>query len=123
MSNLAYKYQQQQTQRQVETKQQSQSVYIERGRITKGEKMLWMMLVLSFVAASIFMVSNYAKIYNLNTSLQQVEADQRAQMKQNEELDVQVTELSAPDRIVNIAEEELGMKLNDQNVEVINKGS
>ncbi|MGA9288858.1 MAG: cell division protein FtsL [Anaerobacillus sp.] len=123
MSNLAYKYQQQQTQKQKQVETKQQSVYVERGRITKGEKLLWMMLVLSFVAASIFMVSNYAKIYNLNTSLQQVEADQRAQMKQNEELDVQVTELSAPDRIVNIAEEELGMKLNDQNVEVINKGS
>ncbi|WP_283152275.1 cell division protein FtsL [Guptibacillus hwajinpoensis] len=122
MSNLAYKYQQQQTQkRQVETKQQS--VHVERGRITKGEKLLWMMLVLTFVAASIFMVSNYAKIYNLNTGLQQAEADQRAQVKQNEELQVKVTELSAPGRIVNIAEEKLGMELNDQNVEVINKGS
>ena len=122
MSNLAYKYQQQQTQkRQVETKQQS--VHVERGRITKGEKLLWMMLVLTFVAASIFMVSNYAKIYNLNTGLQQAEADQRAQVKQNEELQVKVTELSAPGRIVNIAEDKLGMELNDQNVEVINKGS
>ncbi|MFK3959394.1 cell division protein FtsL [Guptibacillus hwajinpoensis] len=122
MSNLAYKYQQQQTQKkQVETKQQA--VHVERGRITKGEKLLWMMLVLTFVAASIFMVSNYAKIYNLNTGLQQAEADQRAQVKQNEELQVKVTELSAPGRIVNIAEEKLGMELNDQNVEVINKGS
>ncbi|MCA0174407.1 MULTISPECIES: cell division protein FtsL [Bacillaceae] len=122
MSNLAYKYQQQQqTQKQVETKKQA--VYVERGRITKGEKMLWMMLVLTFVAASIFMVSNYATIYNLNTSLQQAEADQRVQSKQNEELQVKVTELSAPGRIVNIAEEKLGMELNDQNVEVINKGS
>jgi cell division protein FtsL len=122
MSNLAYKYQQQQqTQKQVETKKQA--VYVERGRITKGEKMLWMMLVLTFVAASIFMISNYATIYNLNTNLQQAEADQRGQMKQNEELQVKVTELSAPGRIVNIAEEKLGMELNDQNVEVINKGS
>lgn len=122
MSNLAYKYQQQQqTKKQVETKKQA--VYVERGRITKGEKMLWMMLVLTFVAASIFMVSNYATIYNLNTSLQQAEADQRVQSKQNEELQVKVTELSAPGRIVNIAEEKLGMELNDQNVEVINKGS
>ncbi len=122
MSNLAYKYQQQhQTQKQVETKKQA--VYVERGRITKGEKMLWMMLVLTFVAASIFMVSNYATIYNLNTGLQQAEADQRAQVKQNDELQVKVTELSAPGRIVNIAEEKLGMQLNDQNVEVINKGS
>jgi cell division protein FtsL len=121
MSNLAYKYQQHQTQKQVETKKQA--VYVERGRITKGEKMLWMMLVLTFVAASIFMVSNYATIYNLNTGLQQAEADQRAQVKQNEELQVKVTELSAPGRIVNIAEEKLGMELNDQNVEVINKGS
>ncbi|MDO6655538.1 cell division protein FtsL [Anaerobacillus sp. 1_MG-2023] len=122
MSNLAYKYQQQQTQKkQVETKQQA--VHVERGRITKGEKLLWMMLVLTFVAASIFMVSNYAKIYNLNTGLQQAEADQRAQVKQNEELQVKVTELSAPGRIVNIAEDKLGMELNDQNVEVINKGS
>ncbi|MBN8207376.1 cell division protein FtsL [Bacillus sp. NTK071] len=122
MSNLAYKYQQQQTQKkQVEVKQQS--VYIERGRITKGEKLLWMMLVLAFVTASIFMVSNYASIYNLNTSIQKVESEQRAQLKQNEELQVQVTELSAPDRIMDIAQNELGMKLNDQNVEVVNKGS
>lgn len=122
MSNLAYKYQQQQTQKkQVEVKQKA--VYIERGRITKGEKLLWMMLVLAFVTASIFMVSNYASIYNLNTSIQQVESDQRAQMKQNEELQVKVTGLSAPDRIMDIAQNELGMELNDQNVEVVNKGS
>ncbi|WP_347550451.1 cell division protein FtsL [Pseudalkalibacillus hwajinpoensis] len=122
MSNLAYKYQQQQTQKkQVEVKQQS--VYIESGRITRGEKLLWMMLVLAFVTASIFMVSNYASIYNMNTSIQQVEADQRVQLKQNEELQVKVTELSAPDRIMDIAQDELGMTLDDQNVEVINKGS
>ncbi|TKD71753.1 cell division protein FtsL [Pseudalkalibacillus hwajinpoensis] len=122
MSNLAYKYQQQQTQKkQAEVKQKA--VYIERGRITKGEKLLWMMLVLAFVTASIFMVSNYASIYNLNTSIQQVESEQRAQLKQNEELQVKVTELSAPDRIMDIAQNELGMKLNDQNVEVVNKGS
>ena len=122
MSNLAYKYQQQQThKKQAEVKQKA--VYIERGRITKGEKLLWMMLVLSFVAASIFMVSNYASIYNLSTSIQQVESEQRAQMKQNEELQVKVSGLSAPDRIMDIAQNELGMKLNDQNVEVVNKGS
>ncbi|MDP4553101.1 cell division protein FtsL [Alkalihalobacillus macyae] len=122
MSNLAYKYQQQQTQKkQVEVKQKA--VYIERGRITKGEKLLWMMLVLAFVAASIFMVSNYASIYNLNTNIQQVESEQRAQIKQNEELQVKVSGLSAPDRIMDIAQNELGMKLNDQNVEVVNKGS
>lgn len=122
MSNLAYKYQQQHSQKkQVEV--QKKAVYIERGRITKGEKLLWMMLTMAVVAASIFMVSNYATIYNINTSIQQVEAEQQAQIKQNEELQVKVTELSAPDRIIDIAEDKLGMQLNDQNVEVINRGS
>ncbi|WP_270181782.1 cell division protein FtsL [Alkalihalobacillus sp. CinArs1] len=122
MSNLAYKYQQQHSQKeQVEV--QKKAVYIQRGRITKGEKLLWMMLSIAVVAASIIMISNYASIYNINTSIQQIEAKQQAQMKQNEELQVKVTELSAPDRIIDIAEEKLGMQLNDQNVEVINRGS
>ncbi|WP_377889357.1 cell division protein FtsL [Alkalihalobacillus sp. R86527] len=122
MSNLAYKYQQQHSEKQ-QVEAQKKAVYVQRGRITKGEKLLWMMLSIAVVAASIIMISNYASIYNINTSIQQVEVKQQAQMKQNEELQVKVTELSAPDRIIDIAEEKLGMQLNDQNVEVINRGS
>ncbi|MCA0987975.1 cell division protein FtsL [Guptibacillus algicola] len=122
MSNLAYKYQQQHSEKQ-QVEVQKKAVYVQRGKITKGEKLLWMTLCIAVVAASIVMISNYASIYNINTSIQQVESKQQAQMKQNEELQVKVTELSAPDRIIDIAEEKLGMQLNDQNVEVINRGS
>ncbi|MCK6256911.1 cell division protein FtsL [Fictibacillus sp. WQ 8-8] len=120
MSNLAYQtqrqYQQESKQKYV---QQQAQPRIRTPRITKGEKFLWVFASLMLIAGAIFMVSNYASIYKVNSSIESVQSSINYENKVVDDYKQQVTELSAPDRILKIAKEKLGMTLNDKNVKVL----
>ncbi|UZJ77259.1 cell division protein FtsL [Fictibacillus sp. KU28468] len=120
MSNLAYQTQRQyqQESRQKYVQQQAQP-RIRTPRITKGEKFLWVFASLLLIAGAIFMVSNYASIYKVNSSIESVQSSINYENKVVDDYKQQVTELSAPDRILKIAKEKLGMTLNDKNVKVL----
>ncbi|TLS35236.1 cell division protein FtsL [Pseudalkalibacillus caeni] len=120
MSNLAYKIQQKQVQeKKQKVQQQPQTVVVPRSRVTRGEKLLWVVLTCCFLMASIMVVSNYASIYNTNTEIQKIEAKQNQFAKTNEELSFTVKELSSPDRIMQVAKDKLGMTFSDKNVQVV----
>ncbi|MBM7095872.1 cell division protein FtsL [Bacillus sp. H-16] len=98
-------------------KQKKQRVF--KGGITRGEKIIYPLAFLAVVFAAYVMLSNYATIYIANHEIQKTERSITEQSSVNEGLSLQVKDLSEPDRILHIAQAELGMELNDQNVRVI----
>jgi cell division protein FtsL len=87
-------------------------------RITLGEKVLLIAFAMFVVYCSIQMVSNQAAIYKANKQIQQLEATIQEQKKYNNDLSVQVQELSTYERILEKAKE-LGLSLNENNVKVV----
>jgi cell division protein FtsL len=119
MSNLAYKIQQRNEEKLREQVQQRQ-VVIKKGRITAGERMLWIAAIVLFLIGSILVVSNYATIYTINKDIQVTDRNIKMEADKVSDLQLQVKELSEPERIRKIAEEQLGMTLDSKNVKVIN---
>jgi cell division protein FtsL len=122
MSNVAYNVQQQPRQHQVKQneveRQAIPSKVLKRG-VTKGEKFLWTIALIGLLCASVFVISNYASIYAVNSDIQQVETKIDRQQKVNGNLELQVSELSAPERIITIAKERIGLTSNISNVKVV----
>ncbi len=121
MSNLARQLERKKiagdTQHQQRTKTLSEKT--SKHRITVGERFLYFATILGVVFATYFIISTYASIYIVNKEIHTLERTIAAQTTDNEALHLQVTELSAPDRILKIAKDKLGMELNDKNVKVV----
>ncbi|PRO65320.1 cell division protein FtsL [Alkalicoccus urumqiensis] len=94
---------------------------IHRGGITKGERLLYFMMVPVIAIAAVLIISNYSQIYSANAEIQTTEAAVTAQADQNEALTLQVKELSDPERILSIAKNELGMTLDNSQVKVLHQ--
>ncbi len=90
-----------------------------RSKITLGEKMIVVMMVGALFIALSMIIHSYASIYITNKEIYQLEAKIGEQAQKNAGLSLQVVELSAPDRILSIAYEELGMTLDDNKVKVV----
>lgn len=118
MSNVAYQIREKQVQDQQRINKTS-TVIVEKGRITKGEVFLLTLLAVIFFVASIFVISNYASIQSLNRDVHALQTEIDGKVRTNEDLQLQVTELSDPDRIMQIAKDKLGLTLNEKNVKVI----
>lgn len=118
MSNLAYKVQQQR--QHVEQPRPSQKKLFQR-TITRGEKVLWTLAVIGLFVAAIYLVSTYASIYSLNQNIAQLQMQTQKQTKINNQLGQQVSKLSRPERIYNIAKNKLGMTFKENSVQVIGK--
>ncbi|HEU5139825.1 MAG TPA: cell division protein FtsL [Bacillales bacterium] len=118
MSNLAYKIQQQQ--RYVEQPKPSPKKMFKR-KVTKGEKVLWSFALIGLLAASVLLVSTYASVYALNSDIEQLQSKIDTQTKVNSELEQKVSKLSRPERIFNIAKNDLGMTIKEDSVKVIGK--
>lgn len=118
MNNVAYQIRERREQRQ-ERVNKTSTVIVEKGRITKGEIVLLTFLALIFFAVSLFVVNNYATIHSLNREVHALQSEIENKQRINDDLKLQVTELSEPDRIMKIAKEKLGLTLNENNVKVI----
>ncbi|NJP36451.1 cell division protein FtsL [Alkalicoccus luteus] len=94
---------------------------VHKSGITKGEKLLYGLAVPLIIAAAFMIVSNYASLYSLNYDAQGTEAAITEQTSVNDGLTLQVKELSDPDRILTIAQSELGMSLHDEQVRVLHQ--
>lgn len=83
--------------------------------ITKGEKVLYSIIGLSLIIASVFIVAYSSSTDTLNRELLTLEQTVQNQAAENQELLYKVESLSEPARIINIAEKH-GLKI--QNAEV-----
>ncbi|MGO4887881.1 cell division protein FtsL [Anaerobacillus sp. MEB173] len=119
MNNLAHKIQRQQKQKEQPVVQPQQNEQ-KKSPITKGEKALYLLTILGIVFASYIILTNYASIYMANKDIQVLEATIAQQTSLNEGLQLQVVELAAPERILTIAKEQLGMNLDEKQVKVVN---
>ncbi|WP_227935984.1 cell division protein FtsL [Alkalihalobacillus deserti] len=109
---------QEQEQRQVQQQPQKRIRQV-RNPITLGEKLIGAMIVFVTFIVLCLIVNNYATLYSINREVSQLEAAVHQQTQVNEGLSLQVVELSAPDRILHIASEKLGMSLDDNKVKIV----
>ncbi|WP_096199253.1 cell division protein FtsL [Bacillus sp. FJAT-45350] len=119
MSNLARKLESQQVVRKKVQPKQKPALRRVRSTITRGEKAIVGFLLVAGVGLSSFILANYASIYTVNQEIHTLERSIQQQAQVNDGLQLQVVELSAPDRILHIATEKLGMTLDDNKVKVI----
>lgn len=90
-----------------------------KGGITKGEKLIYLFTAGLVVFVLYLILSNYATMYGMNYQIQETETSITQQTSVNDGLTLQVKELSDPERILGIAQNDLGMELNDKSVKVI----
>ncbi|MGE6378236.1 cell division protein FtsL [Peribacillus muralis] len=116
MSSIAKKIQEQQYEDQKQQQQQAhQTVVIRKAKISIGEVFLLCALAIMVAFMGVKIVSNQAAIYETNKEIQLVESEIAEQGKVNDDLKVQVAELSTYERIWEKAAA-LGFKLNKNNV-------
>lgn len=92
-------------------------------KVTYGEKILWMILIIIVTVMTLFLVKNVTEIYALNRDIHSIRGEVEEQKKENYQLKVEVSQLSQPERIMKIATEQLGMVLNNDKVKVVEKES
>jgi cell division protein FtsL len=116
MSNLAREFQQQQ---QAERTIQERSIIKTKKQwLTPGEKIIGMVFTGFVFFGAVNLISNQAAIYQVNKDIQVVQASVDEQIKVNSDLEVQVSELSKYERILEKAKQ-MGLVLNDNNVKVV----
>ncbi|MET0960264.1 MAG: cell division protein FtsL [Psychrobacillus psychrotolerans] len=86
--------------------------------ISKGEKILLVGLLAIVTALSVMIIQTESSVRATTTDIALMEKEIDSTIKNNTDLSVQVNELSTYDRIWKKAEE-LGLKLNEQNVKVV----
>ncbi|CAH2713361.1 Cell division protein FtsL [Neobacillus rhizosphaerae] len=116
MSNLARNIERQQQVEQT-VKKQSQ-LKIKKSWLTPGEKIIGIAFAGLVCFGSVHLISNQAKIYNVNRDIQTVEGQVNELQKVNNDLKVQVSEMSTYERIKAKAEK-MGLVFNENNVKVV----
>ena len=86
--------------------------------ISRGEKILFIGLLAIVTVLSLMIIQTETAVRATTTDISLLEREMDATVKKNTDLSVQVSELSTYDRIWKKAEE-LGLKLNEQNVKVV----
>lgn len=116
MDNLAKQIQRQRHQKVEIHKEAHEHV---KKSITKGEKIIISAAAVLIMTACFFIISNFAAIYGHEREISSLSQSVSQQSEVNQSLEVEISELSAPDRIMYYAKEELGMTLQDDQVKVI----
>ncbi|MGG3466570.1 cell division protein FtsL [Neobacillus pocheonensis] len=116
MSNLARNFEQQQR---VEQKSQDRSqVKIKKSWLTPGEKIIGVAFAGLMCFGAVHLISNQAKIYEVNKDIQNVQTKVDEQQKVNRDLQDQVSELSSYERIFEKAKK-MGLLINENDVKVV----
>ena len=120
MSNLARKYEQQKVEKTNQSVQAKPKRLSDERRsvITPGEKILVAIFAVVFCFLAVQIVTTQAAIYDVNKDVQHVESTIEKQEKANNDLKLQVSELSTYERILEKAKE-LGLNLKEKNVKVV----
>lgn len=87
--------------------------------ITKGEKLLWVAAGFMFFFLAAMIITNQARLYSTSGSIQDLHNQLGNHQKAVQQLQSQADSLSSPDRIVQFAEQNLGLKLNINNIKVL----
>lgn len=103
------------TQSQTEKQKQIKIKVRKKSWITKGEKILYSFIGICLIIAGFFIVSYSSTTDAINRDIQSLEQTINEQHVQNENLHFEVKELSKPERIMKIAEEN-GLKIQDTKV-------
>jgi cell division protein FtsL len=119
VGNVARKYQTQESVNH-QPKQTVQTKVRQKVGITKGEKLLGALFITFICVMAVQLIQAQADIYAVNKEIQDVQKAIQEQEKQNEQLQLQVNELSTYERIWQKAKE-LGLDLNENNVKVVQK--
>lgn len=85
------------------------------------EKLFYLFSVIFIVSLAGIVISGYALIAEYNYSAQKLEKSISDIKKENEQIQIKIAELSSPDRIIQIAQNELGMNINEQQIIVISQ--
>ncbi|WEG11668.1 cell division protein FtsL [Pullulanibacillus sp. KACC 23026] len=101
------------------TEPQMEPQVLPRKRITKGEKVLWGLGVITVFILCITIVSNATALYNETKQVSQLQTKIETISSTNTGLRTQISQLSAPERIINYAKDKLGMTLDVKNVKVV----
>jgi len=117
MGNLARKLEQQNKQQRTDVQIPKKAAGKRLG-ITPGEKLLGIVFAGMVCFGAVQMISNQAKIYQVNKDIQEVQSSIKNQQKVNSDLKVQVSELSTYERIWTKAKK-MGLVLNENNVKVV----
>lgn len=117
MSNLARELQHQKHQRNQDVQKQKKTK-VKKSWFTPGEKLLGIAFVGLLCFGAVHIISNQAKIYQINNDIQEVQSSVKEQQKVNSDLQVQVSELSTYERIWEKAKK-MGLALNENNVKVV----
>lgn len=117
MGNLARKLQQEQ-QKQMVQPQKQKKIRNFKLALSPGEKILSVAFCATLCFGAVQILSNQAAIYDMNKSIQVTAGQIQDQKKVNNDLEMQVEELSTYERILAKAKE-LGLNLNENNVKVV----
>lgn len=109
--NLAYK--------QNEKKYVKRKTNIKKKTIPTKEKLYYLFSVIFVVVLASIVISGYAQISELNYSIQKSENSIEQINNDNEDLQIKIAELSSPERIINIAQNELGMSFDEERLIVL----
>ncbi|WP_391120804.1 cell division protein FtsL [Psychrobacillus sp. L3] len=86
--------------------------------LTKGEKILFLGLLSVVTILALIIIQTQAAVRTTSADIQLMEKKIDTTSKENTDLSIQISELSTYDRIWKKAEE-LGLKINEQNVKVV----
>lgn len=95
-----------------------QTVVVRKTKISIGEVGLLCVLAVIISIVAVNIITNQTAIYQVNNDIQQAEGSVREQTRVNEDLKVQVKELTEYGRLWEKAEK-LGLKRNANNVKVV----
>ncbi|SER58336.1 cell division protein FtsL [Psychrobacillus sp. OK032] len=101
-----------------EQPQKQKTVQKHKKLLSKGEKILLICLLAVVTLLAVMIIQTQTAVRSTTTDISQIEKQIDTTSKENTDLSIQVSELSTYDRIWKKAEE-LGLKLNEQNVKVV----
>ncbi|MDQ0339215.1 cell division protein FtsL [Caldalkalibacillus uzonensis] len=128
--NVAVKYQNENRnrrlnnqQKQQEPKQTSHHQSKTKGQslLASREKMLSVFAVLIVIATLSLLMARGAMLSEMNYELQALERELEKLEETNAKLEVEVIQLSSPERILAIAQNELGMSMQERTVKILSK--
>lgn len=90
-----------------------------KGKVTKGEKMLYAMGTLSFMFVVVLKIFLGAGVGNYKMSIEKIKYEINTENKKVESLTMQVNELTSFDKVKEVAKN-LGLAYNNDNIIVIN---